>query len=112
MRRNGTVKDQKTSFLPFPFPIPLPMGIISHGGTLMIGGGVSFTAATLDNYLRAYNVSTGEELWKARLPAGGQATPMTYRGADGKQYVVLAAGGHGSIGTTPGDSVLAYTLEE
>ena len=112
MRRNGTVKDQKTSFLPFPFPIPLPMGIISHGGTLMTGGGVSFTAATLDNYLRAYNVSTGEELWKARLPAGGQATPMTYRGADGKQYVVLAAGGHGSIGTTPGDSVLAYTLEE
>lgn len=111
-RRNGTVKDQTTSFLPIPFPIPLPMGILSHGGTLMTAGGVSFTGATLDNYLRAYNVTTGEEVWKARLPAGGQATPMTYRGENGKQYVVIAAGGHGSIGTTPGDSVLAYTLED
>ncbi|MDQ2183567.1 membrane-bound PQQ-dependent dehydrogenase, glucose/quinate/shikimate family [Alcaligenaceae bacterium A4P071] len=111
-RRNGTVKDQNTSFLPFPFPIPLPMGIVSHGGMLMTAGGVSFAGATLDNYIRAYNVSTGEEVWKARLPAGGQATPMTYRGANGKQYVVIAAGGHGSIGTTPGDSVLAYTLED
>jgi quinoprotein glucose dehydrogenase len=110
-RRNGTVRDQTTSFLPFPFPIPLPMGIIAHGGTLMTAGGVSFTGATLDNYLRAYDVSTGEKLWQARLPAGGQATPMSYR-ANGKQYVVIAAGGHGAIGTTPGDSVLAYTLEE
>ena len=111
-RRHGTVKDQTTSFLPFPFPIPLPMGILSHGGTLMTAGGVSFTGATLDNYLRAYDVTTGQKLWEARLPAGGQATPMSYRAENGKQYVVIAAGGHGSIGTTPGDSVLAYTLED
>jgi quinoprotein glucose dehydrogenase len=109
MRRNGTVKDQKIAG--FTWPIPLPMGIIAHGGTLATAGGVSFTAATLDNYIRAYNMKTGEKLWQARLPAGGQATPMTYRGQDGKQYVVLAAGGHGAIGTTPGDSVIAYTLE-
>ena len=110
-RRNGTVKDQTTSFLPVPFPIPLPMGIISHGGSLMTAGGVVFAGATLDNYLRAYDVDNGKELWRARLPAGGQATPMTFRGKDGKQYVVIAAGGHGAIGTTPGDSVLAYRLD-
>ena len=44
----------------------------------------------------------GETLWSMTLPAGGQATPMTYRG-NGRQYVVIAAGGHGSLGTTPGD---------
>jgi quinoprotein glucose dehydrogenase len=108
-RRNGTVQDQK--ILGYPWPVPMPMGILSHGGTLTTAGGVSFTAATLDNYLRAYDMKTGEKLWQARLPAGGQATPMTYRGADGKQYVVLSAGGHGSLGTTPGDSVIAYRLD-
>jgi quinoprotein glucose dehydrogenase len=109
VRRNGTVRDQKV--LGVTWPIGFPMGILSHGGSLTTAGGVSFTAATLDNFLRAYDMKTGVKLWEARLPAGGQATPMTYRGADGKQYVVLAAGGHGSLGTTPGDSVLAYTLE-
>lgn len=108
--RDGTTKDQKILGVTSPFPFP--MGILAHGGTLVTAGGVSFTAATLDNYLRAYNVRTGEKVWQARLPAGGQATPMTYRGADGKQYIVIAAGGHGSIGTTPGDSVLAYTIEK
>jgi len=107
-RRNGTVQDQK--ILGYSWPIPLPMGILAHGGTLTTAGGVSFTAATLDNYLRAYDMKSGEKLWQARLPAGGQATPVTYRGEDGKQYVVIAAGGHGSIGTTLGDSVIAYRL--
>jgi quinoprotein glucose dehydrogenase len=107
--RHGTVKDQKIFGL--AWPIPMPMGILAHGGTLTTAGGVSFTGATLDNYLRAYNMKTGEQTWQARLPAGGQATPMTYRGADGKQYIVIAAGGHGSIGTTPGDSLIAYRLD-
>ena len=54
----------------------------------------------MDNYLRAFDIDTGAELWKGRLPAGGQATPMTYRlRGDGKQFVVIAAGGHGKIGT-------------
>ncbi len=56
-------------------------------------------------------MQTGQVLWNMHLPAGGQATPMTYRGKDGKQYVVIAAGGHGSLGTTPGDSVVAYRLD-
>ena len=73
-------------------------------------GGVAFLAAAVDNYLRAYDLSTGRELWKGRLPAGGQATPMTYALDDGRQMVVIVAGGHGSIGTKPGDYVIAYSL--
>ena len=65
----------------------------------------------MDNYLRAFDVETGAELWKGRLPAGGQATPMTYRlGGDAKQYVVIAAGGHGKMGTELGDALVAFAL--
>lgn len=107
--RNGTVAGQKIAGI--KFPIPFEMGMLAHGGTLTTAGGVAFTGAALDDIIRAYDMRTGETLWKMALPAGGQATPMTYRGQDGKQYVVIAAGGHGSLGTTPGDSVIAYTLE-
>jgi len=67
----------------------------------------------MDNYLRAYDIETGEELWKGRLPAGGQANPMTYRlRPDGRQYVVIAAGGHARMGTTLGDSLVAFALPD
>jgi quinoprotein glucose dehydrogenase len=55
-------------------------------------------------------LKTGAEIWHARLPAGGQATPSTYKGADGRQYLVVVAGGHGSTGTKAGDSIIAYAL--
>ena len=58
-----------------------------------------FTAASMDNHLRAFDSDTGRERWKYELPAGGQATPMTYR-VDGRQYLVIAAGGHGKLGTS------------
>jgi quinoprotein glucose dehydrogenase len=65
----------------------------------------------MDNYLRAFDLETGKELWKGRLPAGAQATPMTYRlGEDGRQFVVIAAGGHGRLGTDIGDSVVAFAV--
>src|SRR5262245_32512868 len=65
----------------------------------------------MDNYLRAFDIDTGAELWKGRLPAGGQATPMTYRlRPDGRQFVVIAAGGHGKLGTKLGDSLIAFAL--
>ena len=70
-----------------------------------------FVAATQDNYLRAFNVSNGDKLSEARLPAGGQATRMTYEITD-KQYVVIMAGGHGSFGTKKGDYLVAYTLPD
>ncbi|HJP95199.1 MAG TPA: pyrroloquinoline quinone-dependent dehydrogenase [Pyrinomonadaceae bacterium] len=85
-------------------------GSPSLGGSIVTAGGLVFIAAAMDQYLRAFDVETGEELWKGALPAGGQATPMTYRSSDGKQYVVIAAGGHGRLGTTLGDYVIAFAL--
>jgi quinoprotein glucose dehydrogenase len=81
------------------------------GGPIATASGLVFIGAALDDHLRAYDIETGRELWRARLPAGGQATPMTYRlRSDGRQFVVIAAGGHGTLGTTPGDHVLAFAL--
>jgi hypothetical protein len=81
------------------------------GGPMITGGDLVLIGAAGDNYLRAFDVETGDELWKRRLPAGGQATPMTYRlPGTGKQFVVIAAGGHGKLGTTIGDYVVAFAL--
>jgi quinoprotein glucose dehydrogenase len=79
------------------------------GGPMVTAGGVVFIAGTMDQHLRAFDVETGDELWKALLPAGAHATPMTYR-AGGKQYVVIAAGGHTRLGTKFGDYVIAFSL--
>ena len=103
-RRNGTVYDMT------PLPLPFKVGVPGIGGPMITKGGVAFLGAAVDNFLRAYDLTTGRQLWEARLPAGGQATPMTYETSDGKQYVVMVAGGHGSVGTKPGDYVIAYTL--
>ncbi|ANK84895.1 MULTISPECIES: glucose/quinate/shikimate family membrane-bound PQQ-dependent dehydrogenase [unclassified Rhizobium] len=104
MHKNGTVHDMT------PLPLPFKVGVPGIGGPMLTKGGVAFLGAAVDNYLRAYDVTNGRELWRARLPAGGQATPMTYTTDDNKQYVVMVAGGHGSVGTKPGDYVIAYTL--
>jgi quinoprotein glucose dehydrogenase len=84
-------------------------GSPNFGGSLATASGLIFIAAGMDDRLRAIDIETGEERWNTRLPAGGQATPMTYL-VDGRQYVVIAAGGHGNLGTTLGDQVVAYTL--
>lgn len=70
-----------------------------------------FIGATTDNFLRAFDIRTGKVLWKARLPGGGQATPMSYRLADGRQYVVIAAGGHKILGTDISDALVAFAFE-
>jgi quinoprotein glucose dehydrogenase len=95
-----------------PFPFWAGVGVPNMGGPIVTASGLTFIAASTDNYLRAFDTTTGEELWKGRLPAGGQATPMTYRTrADGRQFVVIAAGGHGNLGTALGDSLVAFALE-
>ena len=95
----------------FPNAPRVISGTPNLGGPIITAGGLVFIASAMDNYLRAFDVDTGAELWKGRLPAGGQATPMTYRlGSNGKQYVVIAAGGHGKIGTKLGDSLIAFAL--
>ncbi|HVG79042.1 MAG TPA: pyrroloquinoline quinone-dependent dehydrogenase [Patescibacteria group bacterium] len=104
----GTTRDLVASkiFL----PITVGSGTPNLGGPIITAGGLIFIGAAMDNYLRAFDVESGRELWKGRLPAGGQATPMTYRLPNGRQYVVIAAGGHGKMGTTRGDSVVAFAL--
>ncbi|AKA22791.1 glucose/quinate/shikimate family membrane-bound PQQ-dependent dehydrogenase [Pseudomonas chlororaphis] len=104
--KNGTSRDSS------PVPIGLPIGVPSMGGSMVTAGGVGFLSGTLDQYIRAYDVNNGKELWKSRLPAGGQATPMSYTGKDGKQYVLVVVGGHGSLGTKMGDYIIAYKLSE
>jgi quinoprotein glucose dehydrogenase len=104
-KRIGTTRDSS------PIPIGFKMGMPMLGGPMTTAGHVFFIGATADNYLRAFSTDNGNELWNARLPAGGQATPMTYE-ANGKQYVLIAAGGHGSFGTKLGDYVIAYALPE
>jgi quinoprotein glucose dehydrogenase len=84
-------------------------GTPNLGGPMVTAGGLVFIGAAMDNYLRAFDAKTGAELWKGRLPAGGQATPMTYVWK-GKQYVVIAAGGHSKLNTKRGDQVIAFAL--
>jgi len=92
-----------------PWPFWNIRGAANFGGPLTTAGGLTFIGATTDNYLRAFDTASGAELWKARLPAGGQATPMSYD-AGGRQYVVIAAGGHAKVGTTRGDYLVAFAL--
>lgn len=102
-RPHGTTEDLTSGAL------SLPTGTPTIGGPIITGSGLIFIAGAMDNYLRAFDVETGKELWKGRLPAGGQATPMTYT-YNGTQYVVIAAGGHSTAGTRLGDHVVAFAL--
>ncbi|MCC6319009.1 MAG: PQQ-binding-like beta-propeller repeat protein [Gemmatimonadaceae bacterium] len=76
----------------------------------MIASGLTFVAGSQDGKIRALDVSDGSPVWERQLPAGGQASPMTYV-LDGRQYVVVAAGGRSGIGA-PGDWVVAFRLRE
>ena len=87
-------------------------GSINLGGTCLTAGGLTFVAATIDNHLRAFDTQTGELLWEYPLPASGIATPMSYV-VEGKQYIVIAAGGHGKNSFTKmGDHVIAFSLDQ
>jgi quinoprotein glucose dehydrogenase len=86
-------------------------GSIALGGPIVTAGGLVFTAGTLEGAMYAFDVRTGERLWKGALPTSARSTPMTYRGVDGRQYVVIAAGGHGTpIGPPIGDYLIAFAL--
>jgi quinoprotein glucose dehydrogenase len=100
----GTVRDLAR------IPTPTSWGSPNLGGPLVTGG-VVFLGATMDRTLRAFDLRTGELLWKKRLPASANATPMTYRARPGgRQFVVVAAGGHDGMHSALGDYVVAYAL--
>ncbi|MFH1071749.1 MAG: pyrroloquinoline quinone-dependent dehydrogenase, partial [Candidatus Glassbacteria bacterium] len=86
-----------------------PTGTENFGGTIVTAGGLVFIGATKDEKFRAFDKDTGRVLWEYQLPAGGYATPCTYL-AGGRQFVVIAAGGGGKLGTKSGDSYLAFAL--
>jgi quinoprotein glucose dehydrogenase len=99
----GTTRDQA------PFPMWLALGAPNLGGSIVTAGGIVFIGATTDKFLRGFDAKTGEEIWSTRLPYTANATPLSYRlRADGRQFVVVAAGGHGW--SEPGDAVMAYAL--
>jgi quinoprotein glucose dehydrogenase len=105
----GTGRDSGP--LGIPSHLPFTMGVPNMGGSVTTRSGLTFIAATQDNFLRAFETKTGREIWRARLPASGQATPAIYRShASGRQFIVIAAGGHPALMTTPGNAIVAFAL--
>jgi quinoprotein glucose dehydrogenase len=99
----GTSRDQA------PFPLWLRLGTPNLGGGVLTASGLIFIGATTDKYLRAFDADSGEEIWSHRLPYTANASPATYRlRRDGRQYLVVAAGGH--LWSEPGDTLIAFAL--
>ncbi|WP_315313265.1 glucose/quinate/shikimate family membrane-bound PQQ-dependent dehydrogenase [Pantoea vagans] len=106
----GTVQD--TGPFGIKMRVKMPVGMPTLGGTLATQGGLVFIAGTQDYYLRAFDSSTGKEVWKARLPVGSQGGPMSYVSPkDGKQYILISAGG-ARQSPDRGDYVIAYALPD
>ena len=85
-------------------------GTLNIGGSIATAGGVIFIGATIDCRFRAFESKTGKQLWETELPACAHVTPMTFLGKDGRQYVVVAAGGGSFLGAAPGSNILAFAL--
>lgn len=96
--------------LGLPVGLDLTIGVPNVGGNVTTSSGLVFLGAATDDYLRAFSATDGRELWRTSLPAGGNAAPMTYTASNGRQYLVIAAGGHTGLGTKSGDFLLAYAL--
>ncbi len=96
-----------------PVPLPIGWGTPALGGPLTTASGLTFIGATMDSTFRAFDTETGRELWHVTMPASAMATPITYRArAGGRQYVVVAAGGHGKVDKLKlGDTVVAFALQ-
>ena len=92
-----------------PLGLALATGTPNFGGPVATAGGLVFIGAAMDRYLRAFEAASGRELWAGRLPYAAMATPMSYV-LDGRQYVVVAAGGHGEAGVETGDAIVAFAL--
>lgn len=87
-------------------------GALNIGGSIATAGGLVFIAATNDQRFRAFDSRTGKELWSAVIDGSGHATPITYLGKDGREYVVIAAGGGGYFGSRPADALVAFALPQ
>jgi quinoprotein glucose dehydrogenase len=101
----GTLKHQA------PWPLSYLPGGVEMGGPMVTASGLVFIAASGDRHMRAYDVNDGKELWADEMPTSGNAVPMSYQ-VGGKQFVVIAAGGHFTSTSPAGDWLIAYSLEE
>ncbi len=105
---HGSVRDLS------PVPISWELGVPGLGGPLVTASGLVFIGAAMENVLRAYDLESGKELWKGELPAGPQATPMSYsvqlEDGSSRQFIVISAGGHARMGSTLGDHLVAFAL--
>lgn len=99
----GSIEDQ------LPFSFEWNLGTPNLGGPVVTAGGLVFIAATMDNVIRAFDLQSGEMLWRDDLPAGGQATPLTYE-AGGRQFLVMVTGHHMWFQSPAGDEVVAWAL--
>ena len=105
----GTARDSGPLLL--ATGLPIPMGVPNIGGAVVTAGGIAFIGATQEHRLHAFDISTGQEVWKGVLPAGGNATPISYWSArSGRQFVVIAAGGHAGILSGYSDKLVAFAL--
>lgn len=107
----GTMRDSGPLLL--RTGLPIPMGVPNIGGAVVTASGLAFIGATQEHMLRAYDLQSGRELWKSRLPAGGNANPMSYwSNTSGRQFVVIAAGGHAGIQSGYSNELIAYALPQ
>jgi quinoprotein glucose dehydrogenase len=108
--RTGTIRwEVPLGQLPFPGARP-EWGSINLGGPLATGGGLVFIGASVDPAIRAFDAATGALLWKGTLPASARSVPMSFQGPSGKQYVVIAAGGHDPAFGPLDNAVVAFRL--
>jgi quinoprotein glucose dehydrogenase len=108
--RSGKIRWQvPLGAMPFPGAKP-EWGSINLGGPLATAGGLVFIGATLDPAIRAFDTETGKELWKGDLPASARSTPMTFLAVNGKQFIVVAAGGHDPAFGKLDNALVAFTL--
>lgn len=103
----GTTRDMA------PFPFWWIKGLPGFAAPMMTDTGLVFSGISNEHAFRAFDLKTGAELWKARLPTAANALPISYQVSQtGKQYVAIAAGGHWSGGSPPGDYIIAYALPD
>ena len=96
---------------PYSLPLPLKWGTPTFGGPMLTAGGLVFIGATGDDRLRAFDLRNGKEIWNAILPTGAFAVPMSYE-IGGRQFVVVASGGHAFVYQKAGDQITAFALPE
>lgn len=107
----GTTED--LDFIGIHTGISMPIGLPSLGGSVITGSGLIFFASAMDRYIRAFDVENGNEIWKKRMPVGANATPISYTAKNGKQYIVISAGGSTyAVKEARGDNVIAYALPD